>query len=718
MALGFFRRHQKLVIIIMVVLMVSFLIGSQSLTSLSRSRAEKGMVLGSTSRPADGELTSKNTADARGDLLILRAAPLRMPLELLFDADGKLRDKAPRTWALLLKEARADGIEVSDLEVEALAQQIKNALPGLGDQELDALYTVLAARSGARDVTKKHVTDALANYLLVEKNYIRNIPSLPVPEAQARRFYRDLNEQIQLELVKVPASEYLDQVDPPTEEQKQELFEAHKDQPPGIYTGPEDFGFGYRQPAKVDVHALLIRPDVFQAAVRASSEEIADYIQKNPEQFVEPGEGPDDEPVEMDAEQQQQRAKTRVRGRKARRASEELVAHIRSKLLDADKDKATDAYARVIDQLRIEDVPVLQREINEPIVRQSVSNAIDKLSEAAEVEIVFPVGKHGKVNIDPEVLVDLPAADGGTLEEALTQLAEKLEIGPFTYYRCSTIERAIFPVSDEINLFPVEMVASGLSSPEQLDKHEILGQVVIPVGRGETRPLAARAFSVPEARGQQADENQPDALRVGVEGDPAFALNPYRLVIWRVVRAEPSHSPKTMTEEIEKQVTADWRTKQAFGIAADQLGQRVTSPEGMKNLAEAMELETVETRSFSRLSVVGEERPQIVPTLVFALDLPYSARAQWQIFFDKAFSLRPDDINGTWPRRGKRVVVIPLPAAKSVVLARRIDYRPALEQGFDAGQVRQDLTRTVRIQAIRTWFDAENVARRTGFQGR
>jgi hypothetical protein len=421
----------------------------------------------------------------------------------------------------------------------------------------------------------------------------------------------------------------------------------------------------------------------------------------------------------MDFEKQQELAAALVKRRKTSQAFDTLLKHIQSELLGKYDSKKTDAHAYVwaMDQLRIEDVPALQRKIEKPIVRKTVSEAIEELSEAARIEIVFPVGQHGKVNIDPDVLVDLPAADGGTLGQALTQLAEKLEIGPFTYYRCSTVERAIFPVSDEINLFPVQLVTSGLSTRQQLDKHEILGDAVIPVGRNETRPLAARAFSVPEVQGRQAPENQPNVLRLGMEGEQAFTQAPFRTVIWRVVRAQPPQAPETLTDEIKKQVTEDWKIQQAFQLAADQLRQRVTSPEGMKNLAEAMELKTVETPAFSRLTLIGRPRPMIVPSIVAALDLPPdSAQAQWQIFFDKAFSLRPDEINGTWPRKGNRVAVIPLPAAKNVVLARRIDYRPALEQGFDAGQMRSQLTRSVQLQAIGAWFDADNVVQRTGYQ--
>ena len=64
MALGFFRRRQKLIFILMVVLMVSFLVGVQGFTALFKENPGEFVV-----GKADGfEITTGDLQAARADL--------------------------------------------------------------------------------------------------------------------------------------------------------------------------------------------------------------------------------------------------------------------------------------------------------------------------------------------------------------------------------------------------------------------------------------------------------------------------------------------------------------------------------------------------------------------------------------------------------------------------------------------------------------------------
>ncbi|MFW5840713.1 MAG: hypothetical protein ACOCZE_09050, partial [Planctomycetota bacterium] len=727
MALGFFRRHQKMVIVIMVILMVAFLLGGSQLLSCSRDRAEEGLVLGTTTTPAEGEISSGDVAEAGRQLQLLSSGTIQrqliVPIQAFFEVEanpstgqpelGGMREQAPLTWALLVAEARAAGLEATDYEVEQMLLSIQASL---GQKELNPTLVAIANNANMQPMpSEEDIRQTLADYLIVEKNYLRNVPLLPVEETdpvgapvsdfQARKFFRDRSERIKLAFVSVPASKYLPDVPAPTDDQIREMFEAHKDQPPEVYTGPDDFGFGYRQPPKVAAQGLIIDRQTLQQAVRPSSDDIENYIAANPGQFrktVEPEEGAeeDGEPrlVEMTTAEKTQLASERLQRDQVAQTVANLQDTITRQLLTEFEGPGEKAYPYVMKQLKSPASGIMDKTLSVKIVRKPLAEALEMLSEAAGVQVVFPVGKHGEVNIDENVLVDLPAADGGTLAAALGQLSEKFEIGPFQYFQCRQVPNSIFPVSETIDLFPIVLASTGLVDAEAFKNHDVFGQAFLvranpnPQKRNQPEqiPLVRVAFSVRELTGRQGREDQ--SLQVGVEGPVAWhGGDPMGPMIWRVVEARTAQTPEQLTDQLKQRVADDWKLKQAFQMAQSQLKESVNNPAAMRSLADSMGLAVHESEMLTR---------RMVPLLDEHLLLPNEAEAQLELFYNKAFSLAPDNVNTNFPRMGKQVAVIPLPAIASVVLAQRIDYEPAVEEQMNLAAIKTGLRFQLSRDAI------------------
>ncbi|MHC4984026.1 MAG: hypothetical protein ACYTF6_12775, partial [Planctomycetota bacterium] len=128
MALRFFYRRQKLVFIVMVILMVSFLVGFQGF-KIACEAGRGGLTRGHTRW---GKIRDRDFRSAGGELAILRAlALLRGPLapgrqKIIYILSGPQlgvagvdrADDMALAYALLTREAEEAGVRVTDGEVE------------------------------------------------------------------------------------------------------------------------------------------------------------------------------------------------------------------------------------------------------------------------------------------------------------------------------------------------------------------------------------------------------------------------------------------------------------------------------------------------------------------------------------------------------------------------------------------------------------------------
>ncbi len=271
-AFGFFRKNSKLVFWIMVVLMVIFLIGiggAQPIIEMFSRRGD-GPVVG---RTPEAELTLLDIQRADTELDILRQRLGIGRLERVLASDPILQQNLPAeqrivglpgemglvmvvmqpdpplTWALLVQEAREMGIQVSDETVDGLLGQI-----GLDEQGLGRLI----AQGRREGLTAGHIRGAVANYLAVTKAFELAGSPVPPSEPQLKRFYRDVAEDMTLAAVEFRAADLLDQVAEPTPETVQELFNQSRGVYPGQPNNPSPFGFGYAQPARVQLEYVFI----------------------------------------------------------------------------------------------------------------------------------------------------------------------------------------------------------------------------------------------------------------------------------------------------------------------------------------------------------------------------------------------------------------------------------------------------------------------------
>ena len=267
MALGFFRRRQKMVLILMVLLMVTFLIPSlfQGLSGGSRNPAV-GQANGK-------EVTVNMMRASEVDLDILRrslgAGTGRRTGEGAFMAFMQLNSKNPGlVWTLLLHEARKMKIPVRESEVDSFISE--SGLVG-------EAYRRELANLRERGYTEKDMRAAIRNYLAVTKAFesagVNTTPSLP----EFRHVFGELREQIQLAMITVPAENFTTDVPEPTEDAIAGQFNEYKDVFAGDRGDKNIFGFGYRLPDQMEIEWLFIEEEPLAGAIQPADKQLMDY---------------------------------------------------------------------------------------------------------------------------------------------------------------------------------------------------------------------------------------------------------------------------------------------------------------------------------------------------------------------------------------------------------------------------------------------------------
>ena len=260
MAFGFFRRRQKLVLIIMVILMVAFLIPT-SIESFGR-RSEGDTVVG---RAGQEDITIGMVWSAERDLKVLTDALAIGSGQVFREGEGAYAmfrrinaREAVHAWTLLVHEAKALGLGVTDQDVADFLA----ASGWVGDQYRQQVANLHAANLSERDLRR-----GVANHLRVSRAFdaarVGGPPTLP----QIRLLYRDLRERIDLAMVEFPAQEFSAGAAEPAEAEIRQWFETRKHLLPDGPTNRTPFGFGYRQPERADIAWIMVYQDRLAPAV-------------------------------------------------------------------------------------------------------------------------------------------------------------------------------------------------------------------------------------------------------------------------------------------------------------------------------------------------------------------------------------------------------------------------------------------------------------------
>lgn len=742
MALGFFRRRQKLVILVMVLLMVAFLIptGIRGCFEPDRLKVAVGSV-------GKRKITVRMMRAAERDVRLLRDwlglgrfSPPR-PGEAGFVTFLERGHEHFLSWTLLLHEAGEMGIRVTERQVEEFL--IRSGLDPAGGE-----YQEMLASLADRRMTEENLRQAVANYLLViealQTAMVGNRASLP----ELRHVFRELNERISLAMVTFPAEDFVKDVKDPADQEVRETFQKYRHL---VAHHPENrtrFGFGYRVPDRLDVAYLFIDSERVERAVEPTEDEMLEYWQrykgrmtrKEPvpttatapapattapattkattapatapsTQATQPAQPAEPEFRDVVIERYSE-AKPQIRRNLKERASEDKISELlrRADELIARFGPDEGAYAKTAAaMIRPADALLARKVARLPLRAALLSDLLEHLEEVTGVRIVYPLGQHGEWFLDGNITVEIdPKWSGLGLGELLAKIGAAHDYPKLQWVTCAGFESVIFP-SAPVDLVPISSGRSGWAGPEDIDQHQLLGSAGMskdPQAGGQT--LASIVASVAEFQGPRPPRTP--LVKLGDDFRPALYVSGSRQgrLLWRLLKAEAAHTPPLLTFEIRNQVVDDVKTVKAFKMAVD-------AAEAMKKTLDA---------GGELAELAEDQKREVVDAGPLARKGNYFGLIDWSIvagvgqsrqFIEAAFKLVPEDPEP--PHAGSPSAVIPLQRRRKVVLAQRTGYEPALASEFDLSAV--GLGRVLLIQRQRievfTWFTGPVIARRVGF---
>ena len=245
MAFKFFRRRQKMVIVIMALLMISFLVGVQGFQMLTRKNPRKrevGTTLFGSLRA--GEIWTGTTDIELLSRNVRLGSPQRMiqqlwPTDLEFLTIESRNERPGVAYALLLQEARDNGVLVTEADIDSFFEQVGRPV------DSDAYRAMISDLKAGSQMAAKHLRSAVARWLTINKAYMAAAAiNVPPSEAELRRLYRDLNEQIDLHVASIPAERFVDEIPQPAQADVQTQFDDFKNLPAGNYCFTTDDGLG------------------------------------------------------------------------------------------------------------------------------------------------------------------------------------------------------------------------------------------------------------------------------------------------------------------------------------------------------------------------------------------------------------------------------------------------------------------------------------------
>jgi len=671
MAFDFFRRRQKLVIIVMVILMVSFLISFQGLEMLFPSRDPSKLPVGQTQ---SGKILGRQVSQAGGDLQILsdylRLGELRSEAVLPYLQLLNMGDRSELAFVLLQQEARNMGITVTGAEIDVFLSQL-----GWQGAELESLLDRL--RSQGQTIGMDNLRSSVGKWLLVQKAYESAVVLAPPSEQHLKHLYQDLKENIQLQYVRVPAEKYLDQVAEPSAEEIDQQFQAFRnvlsatdnmDAPQETFPATDSFGFGYKQPNRVKVDYLLVQHEPLRRALEPSAEEILRYFEAHRDQFTkevplatQPSTAPATQP-----------APTRSVRKTLREAEEEVVAAATEELVQANVDailrfaeaevarlasqgnlkEGQSPYDQVAAQVTLgpDDQTVrdaLEREVPRAVIDRIAQMPLDKavreLARGVKLQtIVYPWGRHGEFDVDPKVKVTLRAQDKLTLGAALEQITQQvfgpttpatapatqpktqpaskpttqpvqIRWGMFTRLRANSRE-VLFPYGGEesLRMFPIAVGKTALVDRQELAENQLLRSASSSQQFFGGQWLTETAFQA--APFQKSDKQTGSTVRLNEDRRAYVFGDTMGVMLWRLTQAVPAYVPETIDSipGLRQQVARDIKIKKAFEKARQEAQKILASGKAMEEAAKARNLDLTKTEMLPRKQEVNLQQMQMM----------------------------------------------------------------------------------------------------------
>ena len=655
MALAFFRKRQKMVIIIMAALMISFLIGFQGFQMIFSGRRGDREI----ATTAIGPLTWTEVSHAaRDDLEKLRRLGLGhsggmrgmgRPTEMEYLWLSSNAANAPEAYALLLKEARQADVGVSEGEVTQFLNGLKPA--GVTDEEF---ISDLTERGFAHE---RAVRELVARWLTVVKNYEAARTEVPTSEREIKAIYRDLNEKIDLAVVKLPAETCAPKAPTFTDKQIQEQLNSFREMEGASVSEKNPLGFGYRLKDRVKIDYLFISREVLQRVIRPREEQVISYYNEHRDEFIKreavpdsrPASGPATSPASSSpatARAATEPAAEPKRYRSRQMTFSEAEPQIISKLSDTAVEQAVQDILTVVDvalerlgrdsaatEANIFDAVrgrMLSREGADKALAAPVKTAgieqmpLDKamaeLADRARLDaICFPWGAQGRYRVDPKVKVTLAGAGAAAempLGRALAEVARQVfglagegttrpatspataatspaEAVALTWQTCQGLPGVLF-AGGTIDFLPIRTGRTDLLDRLALARHELLGLCFNSREGGAS--LMQLAFEAEAFR--KDDQRDAGLLKKGYVGRAMYVtgLLPGRLV-WRLTDAVASCPPEKITDDLRERIVKDLALKAGYEAARKQADEILAAAEkdGLRKAAEAAGLKVEET---------------------------------------------------------------------------------------------------------------------------
>lgn len=731
MALGFFRRRQKLVLMVMVVLMVAFLVPS-GIRGCFERHPQKEVIGWAGEKKIT--LAMQWTADADIKILSrwLGLGRRGLPGEGAFVLFQMINEgqQPELAWALLLHEARQMGIRTTEGEVDSFL-----AAAGLSGEAYQQLLSDLSReRLGEKDLRR-----AVASHLTIMGALAAGIVTVPPSLPEVRTTYRDLRERIQLGMVVLKAEDFAQAAAEPTEAEISEFFAQRNNVLPDAPTNRWEDGFGYRQPDRADVAWLFIDQERLAEAVTVPEPLMREYWLRHKDELTREVPLPTTatapaatQPAQTQATQlaepktqtvpieKYSEAKPLIREKLRPLVAEQKLAEliVQAQQLIARHADDRDPYQRAFIALTGDAETLLERKVAYlPPAAAPLETVLEQLENITGVKIAFPYGEHEKLNIDPKVVVSLDRLKGSlTLKQVLAEVRLALKLpDPFTWKTLKGLEDAIFP-TEPVNLLPVRVGRTGPVELAQLGRQEPLGWASTAPGGGESLKdivATAEVFHAPETRHTPLIEVGRDFRQAMYVTWPATGR-----LLWRLMDAEAEHEPTEITPAIRAQVIQDLKTNRGLAKAHDaarKMLAQLNADKDLEKLAKDAKLQFIKTDPFARkLAVprrgIGGFNFVVVPTSV-------PEAGSNPEFLKQAFALAPADPDDR-TNPGPADIVL-LRRVHKLLLIQRIGYDPPTNEEFD--KIGLYLTVPVvmaqrREAGLITWFAFDSIKDRLGFR--
>lgn len=320
--LKFFRKYNKILLAVFMVLLMVVFIGGSALTALLTPRTN--LVVAETNL---GVIKSRDQQRARNTTNILGV--LGIPWQRPLGGTGEPIELVD--WILLTREAAQFETQIGPEAVEANL--------GVGRDQLD----LLARRLG---VKTDRVLVAMSEFISVQIA-ARAIVGTTVPSsAEVRATARDVLDKVRVNAVLLPAEAFIDDTDEFTDEETETQLTAYRDAEPG-----SGLSFGYYVPPKLSAQYIKIDPDVIAEHIGIPNLEkkAKRYFEENREKnpaFKRPVERPEEAegPVqEQSPYLEWEEAKDEAIATVRRQEAEEAAANIANWVLQYDAERWFDA---------------------------------------------------------------------------------------------------------------------------------------------------------------------------------------------------------------------------------------------------------------------------------------------------------------------------------------------------------------------------------------